>query len=57
MNGCVKEGEVPVRKREYTVRGFCHSHVIFEEHTFSLANDTELKNLSIRIVQESMCDS
>ena len=57
MNGCVKEDEVPVRKREYAVRGFCHSDVIFEEHTFSLANDTELKNLSIRIVQESMCDS
>lgn len=34
-----------------------HSNVIFEEHTFSLANEMELKNLSVRIMQESMCDS
>lgn len=52
MNGCVKEDEVPDGMREYTVNGFSHSNVIFGEHTFSLANDMELKNLSVRIVRE-----
>lgn len=39
------------------MRRLFHSHVIFEEHTFSLANEMALKNLSIRIAQVSMCDS
>lgn len=39
------------------MRRLFHSNVIFEEHTFSLANEMALENLSVRIVQESMCDS
>jgi len=57
MNACVREDEDPDEMREYTVREFFHSHVMFEEHSFSLANEMELKNLSVRIVEESMCDS
>lgn len=52
MNGYVQEEETTDGTRGYTVRGFFHSRGIFEEHTFSLTNEMELKNLSVRIVQE-----
>lgn len=34
---------------------FCRN-VIFEDHTFSLANEMELQILSVGIVGKSMCD-
>lgn len=39
------------------MRRLFHSRVIFEENTFSLANEMALKNLSVRIAQVSVCDS
>lgn len=42
---------------EYNVRGLFPSNVIFEEHTFSLANEMEFKILLVGIVPKSMCDS
>lgn len=52
MNEYVQEEEITDGTGGYTVRGFFHRRGIFEEHTFSLTNEMELKNLSVRIVQE-----